>query len=125
MKIDKDTLATAIEIALMLQRDAPASTPAQQDATLTPVLVTTANRGVFFGYTADGTGDVVVLHKCRNCLYWSAGVKGFIGLATTGPDKDCRVGPASTGIMRIRNVTSVAECGEQAVKAWEAAPWKS
>ena len=48
------------------------------------VLVTTASRGVFFGYyneeearPAGMPADVVALLKCRNVLYWSADVKGF------------------------------------------------
>ncbi len=86
------------------------------------VLVTTAHRGVFFGYTKDYEGAVVKLRAGRNCLYWSADVKGFAGLAATGPSKNCRVGPAVD--IALRDITSVSLVTPEAVKAWEAAPWK-
>ena len=35
-----------------------------------PVVVTTEHRGVFFGYTADTSGDVIHLRAARNCIYW-------------------------------------------------------
>jgi hypothetical protein len=86
------------------------------------VLVTTEYRGVFFGYATDTIGHNIKLRRGRNCLYWSADVKGFLGLAVTGPTENCRVGPAAD--IDIRNVTSVAKCTKEAVKAWESAPWK-
>lgn len=85
------------------------------------VVVTTVHRGVFFGYATDTSGETIKLRNGRNCLYWTREVKGFIGLATTGPLKDCRVGPAAD--IEIRNVTSVVDCTDAAVKAWEGAPW--
>jgi hypothetical protein len=85
------------------------------------VVVTTTHRGVFFGYATDITGDKIELRKARNCLYWSKDVRGFHGLAVTGPSKDCRVGPAAD--IQLRDITSVLKCEEPAVQAWEAAPW--
>ena len=85
------------------------------------VLVTTAHRGVFFGYATDTSGSTIKLRGARNCLYWSASMKGFLGLASTGPDKQCRVGPAVT--IELRDITCVAECEPAAVVAWESAPW--
>lgn len=85
------------------------------------VVVTTAHRGVFFGYTTDPNAEVVKLEKARLCLYWSRDVKGFMGLAATGPTKDCRIGPA-VGI-DLRGVTSVLYATPEAVAAWEKAPW--
>ena len=87
------------------------------------VLVTTANRGVFFGYAEDTSGETIKLRAGRNCLYWSKGVKGFIGLAATGPDAKSRVGPPAD--LELRNITCVAACTPEAVTAWEAAPWNS
>jgi hypothetical protein len=86
-----------------------------------PVIVTTSYRGVFFGYAQDTTGNTVHLKRARNCVYWSKNVKGFIGLAVTGPTRDCRVGPAAD--FEVRSVTGVLEVLPEAVAAWESAPW--
>lgn len=85
------------------------------------VIVTTEHRGVFFGYAADTDGDVIKLRGARNCVYWSSGVRGFMGLAATGPDKQSKVGPAVD--IEVRKITSVIECTPEAVAAWEGAPW--
>jgi hypothetical protein len=86
-----------------------------------PVLVTTAHRGVFFGYAKDTTGETIALRAARCCVYWSRDVKGFLGLAALGPSPSCRVGPPAT--ITLRNITSVAEVTGDAVAKWEAAPW--
>ena len=88
-----------------------------------PVLVTTVHRGVFFGYAKCSSGDTIKLRAARNCVYWSADVKGFEGLAANGPTASCRIGPKAD--LELRNITCIAECTPEAVKAWEAAPWKS
>jgi hypothetical protein len=93
-----------------------------------PVLVTTAHRGVFFGYIApwDGATDLgptVTLHKARCCIYWPTSNRGFIGLATDGPAAGSRVGPA-VPLMQLREVTSVSVCTAGAADRWESAPWK-
>jgi hypothetical protein len=86
-----------------------------------PVLVTTAHRGVFFGYASDVSGDTIKLKRARNAIYWPASNKGFLGLASEGPHSAARIGPAAD--IELRNITCVAECSETAVKAWESAPW--
>ena len=58
---------------------------AKAEAKERAVLVTTEHRGVFFGYAKDTRGETVDLRAGRNCLYWSADVKGFLGLASMGP----------------------------------------
>jgi hypothetical protein len=88
------------------------------------VLVTTAHRGVFFGYTQDGSGKTVVVRGMRNCLSWPSSVGGFVGLAVTGPNKDTRIGPALPGESTLQDVTGVFPCTEAAEKAWLAANWK-
>lgn len=85
------------------------------------VLVTTLHRGVFFGYATETGGATISLRAARNCIYWSADVKGFLGLASTGPSKACKIGPAAD--IEVRDITCVAECSDDAVKAWEGAPW--
>tara|TARA_R110000868_G_scaffold171657_1_gene407352 strand:- start:169 stop:450 length:282 start_codon:yes stop_codon:yes gene_type:complete len=87
-----------------------------------PVIVTTKHRGVFFGYAVDTTGDVIELNRARNCVYWSADCKGFMGLAKKGPTNTCRIGPAAPAIS-LRDITAVLECSEAAVAAWELQPW--
>jgi hypothetical protein len=87
-----------------------------------PVIVTTKHRGVFFGYATDTSGDVIELKRVRNCVYWSADCKGFMGLAANGPTKACRIGPAAPAIS-LREITAVLEVSEAAVAAWESAPW--
>lgn len=91
------------------------------DKTERAVVVTTAHRGVFFGYAKDTSGDTIKLRAGRNCIYWSAAVRGFAGLAATGPDKESRVGPAAD--MEIRAITAVLEATPDAIAAWERGPW--
>lgn len=85
------------------------------------VLVTTAHRGVFFGYATETGGSTIKLRAARNCVSWSSDVKGFLGLAASGPTKNCRIGPAAD--IELRDITCVAECTSEAVQAWEGAPW--
>ena len=85
------------------------------------VLVTTEHRGVFFGYATNTEGDTIKLRAARCCVYWPCEQRGFIGLASDGPKKGARIGPAAD--MEVRKITAVAECTPEAVKAWEAAPW--
>jgi hypothetical protein len=87
-----------------------------------PVIVTTAHRGVFFGYAKDVDGETIMLKRARLCVYWSQDVKGFMGLASNGPTSSCRIGPAAD--ITLRNITAVLAVTPDAVKAWEAAPWK-
>jgi hypothetical protein len=85
------------------------------------VLVTTEHRGVFFGYATDTSGDIIALRAARNCIYWPSSNKGFLGLASEGPHKGSKIGPAAD--LELRKITAVAACTPEAVKAWEAAPW--
>lgn len=58
------------------------------------VVVTTAHRGVFFGYADDTDGAQIKLRAARNCVYWPRENKGFIGLAAMGPVSGARRKPA-------------------------------
>ena len=92
-----------------------------------PVLVTTEHRGVFFGMVPEmpeSLSGEIVLRDARNCLCWSAGVRGVFGLAAAGPSEDCRVGP-KVPEMRLAKVTSVSLCTPEAAERWENGPWKS
>jgi hypothetical protein len=86
-----------------------------------PVLVTTQYRGVFFGYARDTSGPSIRLRRGRNAVYWSPEMHGFLGLASKGPDENCRIGPAAD--IEVRDITLVAECTPEAAAAWEAEPW--
>jgi len=88
-----------------------------------PVIVTTAHRGVFFGYASDVDGETIKLREARLCVYWSRTMRGFMGLASIGPDSGCRIGlPAD---ITLRNITAVVEVTPEAVEKWKAAPWQS
>ena len=89
-----------------------------------PVLVTTSHRGVFFGYAGDVSGKTIDLADARNCVYWSSELRGFMGLATSGPTDKCKIGPKVSSFL-VHDVTSVSEVEADAVKKWEAAPWQS
>ncbi|HKY41348.1 MAG TPA: hypothetical protein VJN18_35690 [Polyangiaceae bacterium] len=85
-----------------------------------PVLVTTAHRGVFFGYADKTDGDVIALRGARNCIYWDRRCGGFMGLAANGPIGDSRCGAKAD--IEIRNITSVTEVTEAAAKVWDEKP---
>ena len=87
------------------------------------VIVTTAHRGVFFGYATKTTGATIVLKRARLCVYWSPDVRGFMGLAANGPTSGCRIGPAAD--IELRNITAVVDVTSAAVEKWEAAPWRA
>ena len=84
------------------------------------VLVTTAHRGVFFGYAENTDGDVIKLKRARNCIQWR-NIHGFLALAESGPTKNCRIGPPAD--IELRNITCVAEVTPEAVKQWEVGHW--
>lgn len=89
-----------------------------------PVVVTTEHRGVFFGYVdpAARSADPIRLERARMCVYWSSDLKGVLGLAATGPNAECRIGPEVPSIL-LSKITSVMELTPEAVAAWEKAPW--
>jgi len=83
-----------------------------------PVIVTTAHRGVFFGYATDTKGETIELADCRNVIYWSADCNGFLGLAAKGPTKGCKIGAKAD--IELRNITAVIEVNPEAEKVWAA-----
>src|SRR5215469_6194195 len=85
------------------------------------VLVTTAHKGVFFGYADKTDGTTIKLRRARNCIYWPVENKGFLGLAADGPAQGAKVGPAAD--IELRDITCVAEVTAAAAEAWEKAPW--
>lgn len=87
-----------------------------------PLLVTTAHRGVFFGYGTPTTEKVIRLEQCRMCVYWSADLHGVVGLATKGPNSGCRVGPAAPAVT-LQDVTAIMEVSPEAEAKWKQEPW--
>lgn len=89
------------------------------------ILVTTAHRGVFFGYVpeeTDLTQTILKLERARLCVFWSSEIRGFMGLSVTGPNKNCKIGPAAKSIT-LQSITSILECTDEAIKNWEKEPW--
>jgi len=86
-----------------------------------PVVVTTAHKGVFFGYAQDTEGATIKLESARLAIYWSSDVQGFMGLASSGPTKGCRIGPPAT--ITLRDITSVLEVTPEAEGKWLKAQW--
>lgn len=88
------------------------------------VLVTTANRGVFFGnLVGEASKEKVLLTNLRNCIYWTAESEGFLGLASAGPGKGCKIGAAVPGQSTLWDITGVYTCTDEAAKRWEDARW--
>lgn len=83
------------------------------------VLVTTEFRGVFFGYVKDDKKlpQEITLTNVRNCIYWSSDVGGFLGLASAGPSKDCKIG-AEVPELTLWKITSVTPVSPEAEKKW-------
>lgn len=87
------------------------------------VVVTTSHRGVFFGYTNQPSNGTITLEKARMCVYWSPAMKGVLGLASAGPDKDCKISNPVPEL-ELHGVTAVMQCSPEAVENWERGVWK-
>src|SRR5205809_28136 len=85
-----------------------------------PVLVTTAHRGVFFGYADDTDGETILLKRARLCVYWSPDLGGLVGLAAAGPSASCEIGPPAD--MELRAITAAVAVTPAAVERWAKAP---
>lgn len=95
----------------------------QQMTERIPVLVTTAHRGVFFGFCDPLERDnkaKIHLTRIRNCISWSADVGGFLGLAATGPSSSCKIGAEALEAV-LHDITSCTLCTEGAVAKWTSA----
>ncbi len=86
-----------------------------------PVLVTTAHKGVFFGFANETGGTIIKLRAARCCVYWSADLHGFMGLAAMGPNSSCRIGPAAD--IELRDITAVVEVSPEATERWVKSQW--
>ena len=87
------------------------------------VLVTTAHRGVFFGYlVGDAKKEQVTLDRPRNVVYWTAESRGFLGLASDGPKNGARIGKPGER-SDLFDITGVWGCTAEAIAAFEKGPW--
>ena len=93
-----------------------------------PVLITTDKdkRGVFFGYISEDDRhlDDIQVSNVQMCVYWSAEMRGVLGLAAIGPDVNFRVSPP-VKLALVKGVTFIAECSDEAVSRWLAQPWSA
>ena len=84
------------------------------------VLVTTSHRGVFFGWLNNGqdeTNRSLALTDCRNVIHWT-GKRGFLGLASHGPEDDSQLGSTASRVL-LHDIVSVTDCSDAATKALE------
>ena len=92
-----------------------------------PALITTDNtkRGVFMGFIdpKDADKETIEAEEVRMAVYWSADVKGVLGLANTGPSKKCRI-TAAAKKATLKGVTAVIEISDEALAAWRKEPWQ-
>jgi len=88
------------------------------------VVVTTDKKGVFFGEleSYDREKERCILKDAQMCVYWSSSIKGILGLAGAGPDRECRITPVVKKI-ELNGITSVIDCTEEAAGAWGEQPW--
>lgn len=86
---------------------------------LSPVLVTTKHRGVFFGLLAIRDGNMVILTRAR-CAIKFGTTDGFLELARSGPTQNSKIGAEAPRI-QLFDVTSIAECTPEATERWHAA----
>lgn len=80
-----------------------------------PVIVCTEFKGVFFGYAADTTGDVIKLRDARMAIYWGT-TKGVMQLAETGPTPTSKI--SAKADIEVRRITAVFTVTEEAEKKW-------
>lgn len=89
------------------------------------VVVTTENRGVFFGYLSEEPQKLpneITLEQARMCIYWSSDVRGVLGLAATGPNKACRITYAVPQLTAYK-ITAIIDCTPEAQENWEKNLW--
>lgn len=82
-----------------------------------PVIICTEFKGVFFGYAADTSGDVIQLKRARMAIYWGT-TKGVMQLAETGPTSRSKI--SARADIEVRKITAVFEVTPEAAQAWEA-----
>jgi hypothetical protein len=100
-----------------------------------PVLVTTKDRGVYFGYASPEDLDKkdqehlsMDLINCRHLYYWAAQPdgsreQGLQACATIGPARGSKVGPPVE--RQVRDVATIMKVSRQATKRWDECSWEN
>lgn len=103
----------------------PKSPKNSNNATGRAVVVTTKDKGIFFGRVVDESNAprTIKLRDLRNCLYYPQAVKGFLGLAVSGPLAGSRVGPSCPEPCDLYDLTGIFTCTPEAIAAWERGSW--
>lgn len=121
MKLSKELIDRIKEELCMTE---PKKETKKQD--LIPCLITTdsSKRGVFMGYINpdDMHNENIMAEEIRMAVYWSADMKGVLGLASMGPSSSCRISKAVDKAL-IKGVTAVLEVSKQAEANWKKEPW--
>lgn len=90
------------------------------------VLITTdsSKRGVFMGFIdpKETDKDTVTAEEVRMAVHWTSDVRGVIGLAASGPTKNCKISKAAPKAV-IKGVTACVQITDDALKAWRKEPW--
>lgn len=89
------------------------------------VLVTTDNRGVYFGYVTDASTapESLTLTDARVVVEWDTEMKGFLALAADGPNEMCRISRPTTKLV-LYGVSTISEVSAEAAALWDLAPWR-
>lgn len=87
------------------------------------LVVTTAHRGVFFGYgETGGESKTIKLKRARMCVSWPDSNHGVLGLASDGPKNGARISPAAPEII-LHDVTAIMTVSALAQEEWEKEKW--
>ena len=95
---------------------------------VTPVLITTTERSVYYGWIDwdDRKDEVLDIRDRRHIWEYRVsgvdGLKGVYTLALTGPGPQSKVGPAVPESV-LRNIHTISVCSPLAVEAFEASTW--
>lgn len=81
------------------------------------VIITTEYRGVYYGTLAEHTERVCILENARMVIRWGT-TEGVDQLAATGPTANSQIGAVATRVW-LCGLTSVVDCTEAAIAAWE------
>lgn len=95
---------------------------------LTHMVVCTDKRGVFMGLGEERLTkkleSTVHLYDVRMCVHFSKTIGGVMGLASKGPDGQCRIS-AAVPEATFPDVHAIFRCSAKSVECWEEEPWST
>lgn len=83
------------------------------------VIITTEYRGVYFGEIQKQDGRECILRNARMAIRWGT-TRGVDQLASTGPTGSSKLGATAAKVW-LCGITSVVDCTQEAIDAWNAA----